>query len=559
MTTHIGLPARTTRWLALLVSVVALLAFACGPAATATPVATPTPTRTPAPLATPTATRAPAPTPTPTTAAQSRVLRVGLEADTQTLGPAFTGGFPDQTRYHLYTDAVIEVGPGPDFTFIPGLVDSWRLVPGDVRTWEFKLRKGIKNHDGSVLTAEDAKFYIEWQVDPANKSASKAGEFRIVEKVEVVDSETFRVTTKAADPTFYTTWHNQYLFPKRYLEQVGAAEFGKRPIGPGPYKFVSWKPDDRLVVEAFQDYYKGRPAVDQIIVFPIADPSTRVAAIRANDVDIIVKPPIEELANLKADRALTTVTYETTGILHYLVDVKAKPFDDLRVRKAIRYSIDSTGIASGVLQGLVKPFAGTNPPSMPQHNPNLKVYEFDPAKSKALLAEAGFPQGNVPIKVFVPSGRYLKDREIGEVTVNGLKQGGFAPELVVNTWPNQLQCLYTEYGTCPGGLLLMGHADYWLDGMRHFRSYYLTKLGQPLNTTRGYYYEPFEQLADKTVSEMDPAKRLEMVRELERIAWEEMLTTLQVAIRPEIVVTRANVDFKPRPVEYLYLKDAKFK
>ena len=541
----------------LLSALLLVLAVACGDAeeeeapAPAAPVAAPT--------------TAPAPTAAP--APRVKAINVGLVADTDTLGPIFTGGFPDQTRYMLYADVATEIAAGDEFKYVPALLESWALLPntGD-KVWELKVRDNITTHNGEVFNAEDFVYNINWHRDPENASAA-GGQFRRFTSVEAVDDTTLRITTENPNPTFVGLWRNKYFFPKDYFEQVGPDGYNKDPKGPGPYTVSSYTRDNKMVVEAFADYYGGTPKLDKMTLYTIPDPSTRMAAILSGEVDITGQPPPAELATLGKVKGLNLFGYQTPHAFFYIIDHRAEDLSDLRVRKAILHAIDWDAIDEGVADGHYTSFDGLIWPGMPGHNPNLTPYEYNPEKSKQLIAAAGFSSSKPKIKVWVPSGRYFQDSQQGEAVANFLIDAGFDAELMVQDWSQQLDCLYTDYGICPGGLFLMGGSHYSGDHMTYYRAYILQKQGDPQcqcpsadgSAAMGLLHEGLENLAGQVRATFDINEQAALLQQMEKIHWEELLVIKPITITPNFILVRDHVDFVPRMTGYYYLKDASLK
>jgi ABC-type transport system substrate-binding protein len=290
-----------------------------------------------------------------------------------------------------------------------------------------------------------------------------------------------------------------------------------------------------------------------------------MAAILSGDVDITEKPPPAELATLSKVKGVELIGYQTPHAFFFIIDVRTPPMDDLRVRKAIRHAIDWNAIDEGVAGGHFTPFNGLIWPGLPGHNPNLQPFEYSAEKSKQFLADAGV--SNPKIKVWVPGGRYFQDKEQGEAVANYLIESGFDAELVVQDWTQQLDCLYTDYGICPGGLFLMGGSHYSGDHMTYYRSYILQEKGDPQcqcpspdgSAAMGLFNERVENLAAQVRATFDINEQAGLLQQMEQIHWDEMQVIMPITITPEFTLIRDHVDFVPRRTGYFYLKDAGLK
>ncbi len=178
---------------------------------------------------------------------------------------------------------------GSPFKLTPRLARSWTVKDN---RWEFKLRQGVKHHDGTPVTAEDVKYSLDiYRQDGSPRKANTVG----ITNVEAVDPQTVRITTDGPRPGLMANLSLLLILPKRAREKMGADEFGKKPVGNGPYKFVEFVRGQRLVLEANPDYYRGRVQPSRLVLRPITDPATRVAELKTGGVQIIQDPSLAQL------------------------------------------------------------------------------------------------------------------------------------------------------------------------------------------------------------------------------------------------------------------------
>jgi peptide/nickel transport system substrate-binding protein len=288
-------------------------------------------------------------------------------------------------------DALVE--PMPDNPMAPSLAESWTVSP-DQRVYEFKLRQGLKFHNGDPFTAEDVKFSFERYKWPKQQREK-------FEKVEVVDP--YRVRFHLVQPwpdfmAFYGTLATgaSWIVPKKYLEQVGDEGFRKQPIGLGPYKFVSYTPGIELVMEAVEGYWRTVPHVKRLVFKTIPDPTTRMAMLKKGEVDVAYYLEVPHAEEVKRDPKLRLVFSGGIGssALHFLDgqwDPKS-PWHDQRVRLAANYAIDRQAISEAETLGASPPTGSIIPREFEFALP-IEPYPYNPAKAKQLLAEAGYPNG----------------------------------------------------------------------------------------------------------------------------------------------------------------------
>ncbi len=295
---------------------------------------------------------------------------------------------PFWVMYALH-DALVKPMPGNHLT--PSLAESW-TVSADQTAYEFKLREGLKFHNGDPFTAEDVKF-----------SFGRAKAKLLHEKVkEVVIVDPYRVRFVLHEPwpdfmMFYGTVASGagWIVPKKYLESVGPDGFRKQPIGLGPYKFVSSTPGVELIMEAYEGYWRKMPSVKRLVYKSVPEATTRLAMLKRGEVDLayLLDAPMAE--EVKRDPNLKLVF--SGGIATYYLDFldmwdPKSPWADRRVRLAANYAIDRKGLSEAETLG-ASPLTGSIVPRTFDFALPLEPYPYDPAKAKQLLAEAGYPNG----------------------------------------------------------------------------------------------------------------------------------------------------------------------
>jgi peptide/nickel transport system substrate-binding protein len=296
---------------------------------------------------------------------------------------------PFWVLYALH-DALVK--PMPGNLMAPSLAESW-TVSADQKVYEFKLREGLRFHNGDPFTAEDVKF-----------SFHRAKGARILhEKVrELTVVAPHRVRFSLHEPwpdfmTFYGTIVSGagWIVPKKYVEQVGNEGFKRHPIGLGPYRFVSHTPGVELAMEAFEGYWRKVPSVKRLVFKVVPEPTTRMAMLKRGEVDIAYLLDAPQAQEVKRDPALKLAFSGGIGIffLDFLEQWDPKsPWADTRVRLAASHAIDRQALSDAETLGASKPAGNFIPRSFEFALP-LEPTRYDPAKAKQLLAEAGYPNG----------------------------------------------------------------------------------------------------------------------------------------------------------------------
>ena len=333
--------------------------------------------------------------PAPTAAAPEGTMTWGLHVTlaARWLDPAETEAFinPFMVLYAVH-DALVKPMPGGDNT--PSLAESWTQSK-DGLVYEFVLRKNAKFHNGDPVTAEDVKFSF----DRYKGAAAKLLHDRVRE-VQIVDPARVRFHLKEPWPDFMTFYGTSatgaaWIVPRKYVEKMGEDGFKKAPIGAGPYRVVSFTPGVELVMEAFEGYWRKVPSVKRLVFRSMPDETTRAAALKAGDVDIVYLLSGPTAEEVKRTPGLRLAAAMPPGVVFLDLpeqwDPKS-PWHDLRVRQAAGYALDRTALSQAETLGLSRPTGGL----VPRVLDFARAYDppaHDPARAKRLLAEAGYPNG----------------------------------------------------------------------------------------------------------------------------------------------------------------------
>jgi peptide/nickel transport system substrate-binding protein len=381
---------------------------ACAPAAPS-PASKTAPTQAPAAQgtqapATP-ATQPPAAAAKPTDAAAPAAAgeaTIALANDVECWNP-IEGPCGASPKYH---DLVMErlVVWDNDIKLAPGLATSWKIV-NDL-TWEFKLRENVKFTNGEPFDADAVVYMFDAALNPKGRDAppTTVGSYRLVSRIEVVDKYTVRFHTKEPFPLLvnYMAFEPRAVPPKYYAE-VGKDEFGKKPIGTGPYKLLEWVKDNRFVLEANPDYWGEKPAIRRLVFRPIPEESTRLAEVLAGSVDIAEKISPDQIGSLQRSQSAREVTVPTLRTL----TVNLRPEDrvqSLPLREAFEYATNVDVIIKEVINGLGDKLARGNPVTKYEfgYDESIPEWPYDPDKARQKLKEANYDGRE--IKMFYPQG-----------------------------------------------------------------------------------------------------------------------------------------------------------
>jgi len=334
-------------------------------------------------------------------------FRRALSSDPATLDPALARLIRQQVVMMNVFDTLLDIDPRT-LRLLPRAAESWSVSP-DGRTITFRLRRGMKFHNGREVTADDVKYSIERILTPEIASPNArtwdrlagAQEFigkqaREVSGIRALDRYRVAITSTVVDADFplnFAGYTGLYIVPKEEVERLGR-EFGQRPVGSGPFIFVSWQRDTSVLLRANNDYWAGRPLLSALEFRIIPDPATAQAEFDTGRLDFMIlsdatyrrysedakwKPHVIELAELFTR--------------HVGLNVTKPPLTDVRVRQALNHAVDKAALVRTVLASKAFAPTGIFPPSHPAYNRNLRGYDFNPQRARELLAQAGFPNG----------------------------------------------------------------------------------------------------------------------------------------------------------------------
>ena len=317
----------------------------------------------------------------------------------------------------------------------PMLATGWKIV--NDTTWEFTLRQGVKFHNGEPFNAQSVKATLEYALDPASKSHYAASAYwKPVKEVQIVSDYTVRLITEKPWPSLidHASLFNSLMMPPKALKEQSAQALAQKPIGTGPFRFVEWKRDDRLVLERNPDYWQGPADASRVTFRFIPEFSARMAALLSGEIDIMKDvPPHAVDAIEKSGRAKLRSTVSSRINYLALVNLKPGPMQDVRVRRAMNNAVDVDELIKQVLKGRATRMCGQLAPANVDYSP-VECYKYDPARAQALFKEAGVDPKTLALTLDTPSGRYPLDKDVSLAIGAQLQRLGIKTNVVVNEW-----------------------------------------------------------------------------------------------------------------------------
>ncbi|QCI64296.1 ABC transporter substrate-binding protein [Phreatobacter stygius] len=392
-----------------------------------------------------------------TAGAEARTVRWARSLDAQTLDPMSANIGPTTVVAHQLYEPLVH--RGYDGKLVPTLATEWRNLPDDPTVWEVKLRQGVKFHNGTDFTADDVLFSFDRARSP---NSDFRGLITSIESVTKIDAHTIRIKTKAPNPLLFENLTNIFMMSKAWAEANNAAlpqnirerqENGatRQAMGTGAFQLISREPDVRTVMRRFEGYW-GRNQfpleVSELILVPIQQDATRIAALLSGEVDVVHDVPVQDISRLQQSQGVKVNTGPENRVIFLgfnvgpaelkTSDIKGKnPFADRRVRAAVNIAVNREAITRVVMRGQGVPigYVGTN--FISGYSPEIAaVPRLDVAAANKALDEAGYPRradaGNTRFSVSLqcPNNRYVADENICQAVVGMMGQIGIKVNLV---------------------------------------------------------------------------------------------------------------------------------
>jgi peptide/nickel transport system substrate-binding protein len=375
---------------------------------------------------------------------------------------ANTAAAIDRVVYANIYEGLVKVNRNGEF--IPGLATAWTVSP-DGKVYTFDLRKGVTFHNGEPFNAAVARWNLERNAAEATKNAHPEY-FRGIEKIETPDEYTLVVTLKDVDALFiaHLAEGDAVMLPVKGYENAAS-----EPVGTGPFRFVTWVRGDRVEMTRNEKYWNpALPYLDKVTFKFIGDASAQIAALKAGDIDVIgyIAAP-EQASEMARDKRFKVFAGTTTGEVIMGTNNKRKPFDNKLVRQAMAYAIDRQTVIDLVMFGYGTPIGSHWSPSTPYYEDLTARFAYNPEKARALLAEAGYPDG-FEATIKLPA-IYSYSRRAGEVIADMLGQVGIKLKIEVVEWPYWLDRIFKQKDY---DLTMIGHVEAWDIGIYANPDYY---------------------------------------------------------------------------------------
>ena len=469
---------------------------------------------------------------TPFAAAQNkpRDINIGLQAAITSMDPHFHNLSPNNSMMLHVFDPLIKRDENQKLA--PGLATSWKAL--DDLTWEFKLRKNVRFHDGSPFTAEDVAFTLKRAPDVPNSPSSFATFVKPITEVKIVDPHTIIFKTATPHVLLPSDLASVLIISKLHGEKATTEDYnsGKAAIGTGPYKFVEYVPNQRVVVKANYGYWGGEEPWDKVTFKILTSPSGRVAALLSKGVEFIETVPTADIAKLSQDKNYSLVDKVSNRVIYVHLNqstdksppfvtgkdgkpLDKNPFRDARVRKALSMAINRDAIVDRVMEKKAVAAAQLLPDFFYGTSKKLKPAKFDPEGARKLLAEAGYPNG-FAMTLHGPNNRYINDASVVQALAQFYSRIGI--DTKVETLPANVY--FTRATKLEFGYMVLGwgtESGEQGSAMRSLLATHDPAKGMGVNN-RGRYSNPaFDKVLTDALVTMDDKKREAMIQQAAEI------------------------------------------
>src|SRR5882672_7674769 len=329
---------------------------------------------------------------------QKRELVVAQGGDISKFDPHFSTSSNDiRISFNLFDNLVSR---RPDGKLQPGLATEWKLSPST--TWTFKLRPGVKWHNGDPFSSADVKYSLERTWDPNVKTRVNTV-LTTIDHIEAPDATTVVMHMKKPDPLLAArlAFYGGQIVPKKYLESVGNDGFNAKPVGTGPVRFVSWTKDDRLTLESNPDYFGGRPDFERMIVRAIPETAPRVAALLKGETDMITQLPPDQAGRVNGNAPTRVAGALYAGLYVLCVNSKRPPLDNPLVKQALSLAIDRELIVKELWKGRGIVPSGPIAKGDNHFDPKLPPLAYNPKEARERLKKAGYKGEEIFIETTV--------------------------------------------------------------------------------------------------------------------------------------------------------------
>lgn len=439
---------------------------------------------------------------------------------------------------------------------IPGLATSWE-VSDDGLIWTFHLRRGVTFHDGTPFNADAVKFTLARMLDTQKPTRRTSLYEPFIDRVEVVDDSTVTISSeKPFGPMLAHMAHaaGAIISPAAYKKS--GDDFGRNPVGTGPYKFASWTAGDRVVVERNDDYWGSKPKIRRIEFVTVPETSSRMIMLENREAHVALNIEPNDVATLKAHPEVEVSNRPANGWYYLGMNNQKYPYTDVRFRQALNYAVDKEKLVSVLLKGYGRVSDSLLAPANWGYAPVFS-YPYDPDKARQLLKEAGIPEG-LTVKLWCPSGRYTAVVPVCEAVAGYLRDIGLNVEFQTYEWGTYIDMISNPLEETGRELFYIAHAPSTGDADWGIRPMYYShewpRAGQPGNNRYFYANAKADSLIEKGMVTANQDERKKVYEELQRTLVEDAPVIMLYEINQIVAYSRGlhNLTVSPLGLVFAY-------
>lgn len=506
---------------------------------------------------------------------------VGLAGDTLSMDPyVYNETISNAVLHHMYESLILT---GRDMDLLPGLAESWELSD-DLMTWTFKLREGVKFHNGNDFTAEDVIFSFDRAKEPFSKYGNV---FATVASYEMPDDYTVIIHSSTPDVIFLTKIKDLTIMDKETFDGQGEDYVALNPNGTGKYRLEEHVKEDRIVFVRNEEYWGEKPQVTKVTYKPIINAATRTANIMTNAVDLIVDVPVRDVEILKTNQEIKIIQQPSLRNIYLNMEGwtdnpspdsenpiispdGSNPFQKLEVRQAMYHAINTQEISDKVMNGFSEPAATYCPENYVGYNPDIKVPEYNPDLANELLDQAGYPvqtSGELEgyrfqITLDAPNDRYVNDADVAQAIAGYLEKVGIKVHL--NLMSRNVFFTFIRNTNPMGQLthfLMTGWSDSTGEGLSLATDLlYSHNPEGPVvegfgGVNRGFYLnEEIDSLINKAYETKEVEERDKIIKEVWQLASDDV-AYIPIHFEQDLFATNSRINYTPRISKYIYAWD----
>ncbi|MBM3262460.1 MAG: glutathione ABC transporter substrate-binding protein [candidate division Zixibacteria bacterium] len=451
--------------------------------------------------------------------------------------PNQTDNTTEDVIRHLYNN-LVEFDE--NLNHLPGLAESWEVSP-DAKTWTFHLRREVVFHDGTPFNADAVKYTLDRMLDTGRPTKRTSLYEPFIDTVRVVDEYTIAVDSeKPFGPMLAHMTHAAGAIISPTAHRKFGDDFGRNPVGTGPYRFVSWTAGDRVVLERNDGFWCEKPKIDRIEFVTVPEPSSRMIMLQKREANVALNIDPNDVQRLEDHPEVEISNAPANGWYYLGMNNQRPPYNDVRFRQALNHAVDKEKLVSVFLKGYGRVSDSLLAPANWGYAP-IFSYGYDPERARQLLKEAGIPEG-FTVKLWCPSGRYTAVVPVCEAIAGYLRDVGLKVDFQTFEWGTYIDMISKPLEETQAELFYIAHAPSTADADWGIRPMYYSKEwplpGNPGNNRYFYANPKVDALIEQGMVTADREARRQVYADLQRTLVEDAPVLMLYEINQIVAYSR---------------------